>query len=138
MSDEKIQTAFGPVTPAATFVPLNYGQLLVDQMFDNSRRMIRHWDISLGIDPDNHPTTMEERDVDPAWLKARKKFRKEWRRIVKQGLREGWLEHDHCYECGGELKVTTNTTEWVKVPNPDYDPDKPNPYAKEETPDDRD
>lgn len=128
---EKVKTAFGWVEPETQFMPPNWGQMVLDNFLAGQERAMRYYDMIAGIDPDNRPTTIEERPADPHWLAKRKKFKKRWKRMVKDGLREGWLEHDHCYECGGELKVTTNTTDWVTIPNPDYDPDKPNPYAKE-------
>lgn len=81
-----------------------------------------------GVDPDNRPTRYIEQPRDPAWLKARERFTNQWNSLTEYGRRRGFLEREHCYECGGELKPTEDTTEWVEEPNPDYDPDKPNPY----------
>lgn len=132
MSD-KVKTAFGMVTPAEEPNLLSqwaaeFQQRLLANIHEENRR----WTQLSGVDPDNDPTTMEKRDLSPEYIAARKRFKKRWKRLVRRGLKLGYLEHEHCFECGGELKVTTETTEWVSVPNPDFDLDKPNPYAQPE------
>lgn len=49
------------------------------------------------------------------WLAAREKFVSEWESMQQQGLNEGFLEQEACYECGGQVIPTTNTedTKWV-------------------------
>lgn len=51
----------------------------------------------------------------PHFLEARAEFKKAWDSLTEVGLRLGYLEQEPCYECGGELMVTTNTEDrkWV-------------------------
>lgn len=131
MSGEKIPTAFGMVTPAPT--PDDWAEQIYRGMLDSFRsaqeaQLLRYY-TGTGQDPENLPTTLVQRPLDPEYLAARKKFKRRWKRLIKRGMDLGYLKHEHCYECHGVLKVTTDTTEWVEVPNPDYDPDRPNPYA---------
>lgn len=69
----------------------------------------------------------------PSFSRKREEFAARWEALVAEGLEEGYLEHDHCYNCGGELAVTTDTYTVESRPNPDFDPGKPNPYAQDTT-----
>ena len=93
-----------------------------------------------GIDPKNRPTNYTRHERKPSWLARRKRFAKDWKRIQKLGLKNEFLDRGHCYECGGELEITTDTTYLVGTPNPDYIPPAPLvgdsikiPYAERET-----
>ena len=93
-----------------------------------------------GIDPNNLPTNYTRHERKPSWLARRKQFAKDWKRMQKLGLKNEFLEHDFCFECGGELQVTIDTSYLVGTPNPDYIPPAlligdsiTIPYAKKET-----
>ncbi|MBO1739686.1 hypothetical protein [Leifsonia sp. TF02-11] len=134
---EKIPTAFGMVTPASKpFAPGEWMREWADRLEARQRQMIRNSYIMQGIDPDNRPEITERRPLDPAFIEARAEFAKRWEELVAEGEAAGYLGRDHCYECGGELAISTHTTEAIRVPNPDFDPDKPNPYAQDPTVDD--
>lgn len=81
----------------------------------------------MGLDPDNLETRHVELPRDPAFLAARTEFAAKWEELTQEGIDAGYLDWAHCYECAGTLEVTTDDTEWVAEPNPDYDPDKPLP-----------
>ena len=78
-----------------------------------------------GIDPNNRPTNYTRHERKPSWLARRKQFAKDWKRMQKLGLKNEFLEHDFCFECGGELQVTIGTSYLVGTPNPDYIPPAP-------------
>lgn len=52
--------------------------------------------------------------VDPEWLAKRAEFVARWEALQDEGLEAGFLEHDACYECGGEVVPTeqTETRSW--------------------------
>ena len=55
--------------------------------------------------------------TDEEWdrLRTERKLRyNKWRKLTKQLLADGVLDHDHCYECAGELKLSEDRpTDWV-------------------------
>ena len=81
-----------------------------------------------GVDPDNMPERWVRQDRSAAWLAKRKKFKRQFKKLVKEGLKQEWLKQGSCFECGGELEVTKDVTHLVAEPNPDFDPDKPKLY----------
>lgn len=48
-------------------------------------------------------------------LAARKRAVRKWKRLTRELEHAGWLEHEACYECGGELVPSTEDEhrEWV-------------------------
>lgn len=60
----------------------------------------------------------------PKWtaerIAAREEFKQRFELLVAEGEEQGFLEHEHCYECGGELRVTTHTRDtdyiWDETP----------------------
>lgn len=50
-----------------------------------------------------------------AELQARDEAVGAWEQLTNELTEKGWLEHEACYECGGELKGASETehTEWV-------------------------
>lgn len=73
------------------------------------------------------PYLYESVPCDPEWLASRAEFAKRWAALRAEGFEKGWLEEEPCYECAGEVMVTTNTTTAVRRPNPDYVPPEPLP-----------
>lgn len=112
------------------FIPESFARTFLEQMLEGHRAMSRRLAILNGIDPDNPPTVYVEQPRDQTWLDDRDDFARRWKYVIDQGLENGWLERVSCFECGGELKVTEETTDWVEQSNPDYDPTKPNPYRR--------
>lgn len=130
----KIQTALGPVTPAPiSFFPADIARKVLERVLEDQHQAIRTREILAGIDPDNRPTIGEKRSLSAEFLANRSDFALRWDALLAEGEREGYLIHDHCYECAGELRVANETTEVVSVPNPSYDPAKPNPYVNART-----
>jgi hypothetical protein len=127
---EKVKTAFGMVTPAPDpIIPGQWMQDIAARMLRNTEESIRRSYMLQGVDPDNRPTVGVRVPRPAEFLARREDFATRWEAFVAEGLEEGYLEHDHCYECGGELRLTTDTDTVESHPNPDFDPDKPNPYA---------
>lgn len=125
------QSAFGPVREQ--WLPPDLFKELRESVVASFEQQIRRSYILTGVDPDNRPTIAERRPLPTEYLDRRAEFAIRWEALVAEGEREGYLGHADCYECGGELMVTADTTEVVSVPNPDYDPDKPNPYLLPES-----
>lgn len=126
---EKIPTAFGMVTPAppTSFVPNEWFVGLRQDMSKRHQRMIRSAYIMQGIDPDNRPTISVKEPLSAEFLTARAEFAERWEAIIQEGEDKGFLDLGP----DGDRWVTTDTDRWASVPNPDYDPDKPNPYARD-------
>lgn len=125
---EKVKTAFGMVTPA--FVPDRWMDGLREAMAESTRKQIRMSYIRQGIDPDNGPTIMVERPLPAEFLAARADFEQRWDALHEEAAANGYVYRDDC-GCGGGHAVSHDTTEWVEMPNPDFDPDKPNPYKRD-------
>ena len=89
---------------------------------DSMGRFVNH---PFGIDPNNMINNYTRTERKPSWLARRKQFAKDWKRMQKRGLKNEFLDRGDCYECGGELEVTTGTTYLVGTPNPDYIPPAP-------------
>lgn len=56
----------------------------------------------------------------PEWLKARDDYAARWNALRQEGYENGWLEHEHCYECEGADTVTTDTETVERRLNPDW------------------
>ena len=56
-----------------------------------------------------------ESPKDPKFLSAREAWVERWKRITEEGHAMGYLEYEHCYECGGESVPTTDVVDrtWV-------------------------
>ena len=129
---EKIPTAFGMVTPApAPLIPGDWLKGVHERMLRGVEDSLRLSDIRQGIDPDNRPTIAVRVPRPAEFLAKRTEFEARWEALVAEGLEEGYLDHAGCYECSGPLLITADTYTVESQPNPDFDPDKPNPYAKE-------
>ena len=107
---------------------------------DAARDIVLSLNSRFGFDPNNRPNNYTRTERKPSWLARRKQFAKDWKRMQKLGLKNEFLDRGHCYECGGELEITTDTAYLVGTPNPDYIPPAPLigtsvtiPYAKRET-----
>lgn len=57
----------------------------------------------------------EESPKDPKFLSAREAWAERWKRITEEGFELGYLEQAHCYECGGEVRPTTDVVDrtWI-------------------------
>ena len=66
------------------------------------------WDAIYGPRRKGH---YEESLKDPKFLSAREAWVERWKRITAEGEELGYLEHENCYECGGELVPTTNVVD---------------------------
>lgn len=57
----------------------------------------------------------EESPKDPKFLSAREAWTERWKRLTEEGLELGYLEEGSCYECGGEIRPTTDVVNrtWV-------------------------
>jgi hypothetical protein len=117
------------VTQAPTFSPRVWLAEIQERYFEQVREQNRRWLMLRGIDPDNQPTISEKRPLSPEFLAARAAFEQQWNELAEFGEKAGYLGHAHCYDCGGELKITADISHVVSVPNPAFDADKPNPYA---------
>lgn len=106
-----------------SFIPPNWHEEILNRMADQVSKQARTIDILSGIDPDNRPTIHVEEPRDADWLDRRAAFVKQILPLLAEGLREGWCDLE------GELHFDASTTHHVEVPNPDFDPDLPNPYA---------
>lgn len=64
---------------------------------------------------DRRPGHVETTPKSEAWLAERELFALEWEKQRAYGIKNGFLEQESCYECGGADVVTTNTEdkEWV-------------------------
>lgn len=123
MSGEKIPTAFGMVTPA--FTPDRWREGLVQAWAEHTEHMIRLSYIRQGIDPDNKPTIQVKEPLPAEFLAAREEYRERYEAILAEGEEKGFLD----FGPDGDQWVKTDVDRWATIPNPDYDPDRPNPYA---------
>lgn len=64
----------------------------------------------------------ERVERSPEWLAARDAFAEIWEELRDAGLAAGYLEQPPCYECGGEVIVTTDTYTRERRPNPLAEP----------------
>lgn len=115
MSGEKIPTAFGMVTPAA----LTWAE--------RNAQSIRAGYIARGLDPDNLPTIQVKEPLAPEFLAAREEYRERYEAILAEGEEKGFLD----FGPHGDQWVKTDIDRWATIPNPEYDPDKPNPYKRD-------
>jgi hypothetical protein len=58
---------------------------------------------------------LEVTPKDPKFLSAREAWTERWQRLNAEGEALGYIEHEHCYECGGELIPTVDDKDrtWV-------------------------
>lgn len=63
------------------------------------------------------PGHVEVTPKSPEWLAERELFAEAWEAMKAEGLRRGFLGHEPCYECGGELSVTTDVEDRRWVPD---------------------
>lgn len=108
-------------------VPESLTRGIMDSFLENMRQGQRMQIEMAGEDPDNLPTRYVQHPLAPDFLTERAVFVERWEAMQQEGLAAGYLEWGHCYECGGPAQPTTATTEYLREPNPDYDPDKPLP-----------
>lgn len=61
------------------------------------------------------PGRVESTDLSPEWLAERAAFVARWAAMQKEGLDQGFIEYEHCFECAGTVEPTTNTevTHWL-------------------------
>lgn len=105
----------------------SYPTNIFDGFMERMREGLRFQSLLMGIDPDNPEHIYEEVPKTEEELVARLIFAIRFRRMLAEGEKKEYLEREHCYECGGELKISEKMTNTVKLPNPDYDPNKPVP-----------
>lgn len=93
-------------------IPPAFVKGLWDGLLNNMRAYDR---AVLGPDEYQRKGHAETTEHHPQWIAKREKFAAKFQAMVEDGLKRGFLERDHCYECGGELVPTTDTseTDWI-------------------------
>jgi hypothetical protein len=104
--------------------PTDWNAELLRTWNEHTKRSIRLSYIMQGIDPENLPTIQVKQPLPAEFLAARAEFAERWEAIIQEGEDKGFLDMGP----DGDRWVDDETSKWVSVPNPDYNPDKPNPY----------
>jgi hypothetical protein len=93
-------------------IPEGYAQQILQQFVDEAHARDRAMFGPEEYQRKGHAETIVH---TPEWVAEREQFARAFEAMVNDGIERGFLDHAHCYECGGELEVTKHTseTDWV-------------------------